>query len=265
MRQLYILKFLFVFLAVPLVFTSCGTRKQIVYFQDLNGDSISLANTSYSAILRADDIINVTVMAEDMESAIPFNYPKDIGTQARMNNAGMNALMPVLSGYLIDENGDVELPILGTVSVAGLTRKQATEMLKEKYEVYLKKPVVKLNIMNFRITVLGDVNQPGSLTVPNEKLTILEAIGIAGDLAITAKRKNILVLREENGKTVEYRVDVTSKDILSSPVYYLKQNDIIYVEPNATSRTRAAFWRTTGTFFSLFSFLTSTVLIIINL
>jgi polysaccharide export outer membrane protein len=158
--------------------------------------------------------------------------------------AGFLQGAPASQGYLVDKEGFVNLPIIGPIKVAGLTRFEATEILKTVYQNYLTNPVVQIGIKNFKITVLGDVRSPGTYQIPNERMTIFEAIGLAGDLNITGNRQNILVVRDRDGIKKEYRLNFTDKNILNSPVYYLEQNDVIYVEPNFTGRTRGTILST---------------------
>lgn len=258
-----VFQFLYALLIIILL-SSCGLRKNIVYFQTDELDTSSYAISDFSIKLQVDDIVTVMVSSDDIESAKPFNFPvREIGIQPMMN--GYLDGMTMLMGYLIDENGNINLPGLGEVHVLGLTRVELSRKLKSLYEEYLRNPVVNVSIVNFRVSILGDVKKPGTFNIPNEKFTILQAIALAGDLMITAKRKNIVVLRQENGKTKEYRVDLTRKDIINSPVFYLKQNDVIYVEPNITARTQAALWRTTGGLvLSVASFAITTFLLISN-
>jgi polysaccharide export outer membrane protein len=139
----------------------------------------------------------------------------------------------------VSADGTIDFPVVGNIKVEGLTRSQAIEVIKNKLSSYVVNPTVSLRILNFRITVLGDVRTPGTFTIPNERISILEALGIAGDLLITGERQNILVIRDEGGKRKEYRVDLTKESLFSSPVYYLQQNDVVYVEPNRAKRSAA--------------------------
>ena len=149
------------------------------------------------------------------------------------NNIGGYAQgAPTPPGYLIDADGNIDFPIIGKLKVSGLTRTAAVDLIKENLKPYLVNPTVLIRILNYKVTVLGEVKNPGTFTIPNERVTLLEAIGIAGDLQITGRRKNVLVIRENDGKKTEYKVDLTSKDLFNSPVYYLTQNDVVYVEPN---------------------------------
>ncbi len=244
--------------------SSCGTRERMVYFQDDKPEDTVVTKDSYSPVFKKDDFISVIVTADDPEVAIPFNFP-EISNERYMTNNGYITGNPVRQGYLIDENGDVSLPVIGKIRLAGISRTEAVDMLEEKYSEYLSNPVVNMHIENFKITVLGDVVKPGTYKIPNERITLLEAIGLAGDLNMTGERKNILVIRDDHGKDTTYRVDLTSGEILHSPVYYLEQNDVIYVEPNAAARSQGTFWRTSGSILiSVTSLIVTTLSIIIN-
>jgi polysaccharide export outer membrane protein len=183
-----------------------------------------------------------------------------------MTNAGQNGYTigaAAKSGYLIDSDGTINLPVIGVFPMAGLSRKQATLNLQERLEEYTESPIVQIQILNYKITVLGDVRTPGTYKIPNERITIIEAIGLAGDLKPTSERKNVLVIREVDGKKMEYRVDLTSKGIFSSPVYYLRQNDVVYVQPNVTALSESSFVRATGSIIlSLTSLIITTITLI---
>jgi polysaccharide export outer membrane protein len=188
---------------------------------------------NYTPVIRADDFLAINVSCDDIEAAIPFNPPATL--QTNMNNGYLigNA---ATTGYLVDANGEIKLPVVGVIKIAELNRIQAATLIEEKLKSYLKNPIVNIQIQNFKITVLGEVKNPGTFKIPNERITLLEAIGLAGDLKATGVRKNILVVRDVNGKKEEYRIDLTKKDIFNSPVYYLNQNDVVYIEPNNTAR-----------------------------
>jgi polysaccharide export outer membrane protein len=151
-------------------------------------------------------------------------------------------------GYLVSNGGTIEFPVLGTIKAAGLTKEQLKETITKKLvdQKLLTDPIVTVRFLNFRVTVLGEVNHPGELSVPSEKISLLEAIGLAGDLTIYARRDNVLVIREnENGDKEIKRIDLNSKELLSSPYYYLRSNDIVYVEPNKAriaSAGRGQIW-----------------------
>ena len=186
-------------------------------------------NGSFNPILKNDDVLSITVMGPDMEAIKPFNLPTIVVNQ---NLGGYTQGAPSPPGYIIDDEGMIDFPIIGRIKIGGLTRTVAIDSIKAKLTPYLKSNTIILRILNFKITVLGEVRNPGTFTIPNERVTLPEALGIAGDLLITGTRKNVLVIRDINGQKTEYRVDLTSKDFFSSPVYYLQQNDVLYVEPN---------------------------------
>jgi len=149
--------------------------------------------------------------------------------------------------------------------LSGLSRSEAISHIQKRLALYINHPVVTVQILNYKITVLGDVKKPGTFKVPNERITLLEAIGLAGDLNITGNRKNVLVIRDHDGVKEEYRIDLTASALFSSPVYYLEQNDMVYVEPNGTARLRSSlFVTTTGIFVSLTSLIITTISVILK-
>lgn len=221
------LKYVF-FFVLSLLLSSCVMNKKIVYFQNETKLDVSAIN-SYNPIFRADDLISIFVYAGDKESVMPFNINS---TNLITNNAGYTTGAPAPQSYLIDKEGNIDFPVIGKIKIGGLLRSEAIELLRTKIKEFVAEPTIHIKIVNFKITVLGEVVKPGVYTIPNERLTLLEAIGLAGDLTITGVRNNILVLREVDGKKVEYRVDITNSDFVNSPVYYLNQNDVVYIEPN---------------------------------
>lgn len=219
----------FSFLVLIIVFAnSCTSPKKLIYFQGSIPNSE--ANKNYNPLLKPDDLLSITIVAQDQEAIKPFNLPAY--TLYGNNIGGYAQGAPTPPGYLIDADGNIDFPIIGKLKVSGLTRTAAVDLIKENLKPYLVNPTVLIRILNYKVTVLGEVKNPGTFTIPNERVTLLEAIGIAGDLQITGRRKNVLVIRENDGKKTEYKVDLTSKDLFNSPVYYLTQNDVVYVEPN---------------------------------
>ena len=223
MKILYNLFFVFTSL---LLFTNCASRKQFVYFQDNIDKKINAEN---SLKLKDGDILYIKVFGCDEESIKIFNIPSTINQN--INRTYYSGGSPS-NGYLINKFGEIDFPLIGKIKVSEFSIEEATDFIKLKLNAYLKDPKVSIQIQNFKITILGDVRNPGTIEVPNEKITLIEAIGIAGDLNITAKRKNILLLRDENGIKKQYRIDLTNSNFINSPIYCLEQNDIIYVEAN---------------------------------
>ncbi len=255
--------YLFFISLILLAFQSCRLPERIIYFQG-NQETNQVA-TSYSPVIKSDDILSVIVSSDKPESARPFNFQKsEIGVEyQRLVGAPMPLGLPILDGYLVDEEGFVVLPVVGRVFVSGLTRKQVMEKLMPIYSEYLSNPVLNIKIMNFKISVLGDVRVPGVKLVSNERITILEALALAGDLNPTANRKNILVIRERDNIRTEFVIDLTQKSVFNSPAYFLQQNDVIYIEPTLAAQTQGTFWRTSlPTIVGLASFVVTTIFLI---
>ncbi|WP_103068522.1 polysaccharide biosynthesis/export family protein [Aquimarina sediminis] len=259
-------RFLLLFLILVSIF-SCKTPEDVVYFQNSeNLEKITSTNT-FTPVFKVDDIVSIMVSAADMDAARPFNLMQGTSLSSSIgengaSNAGSGGVEPT---YLIDEEGNIDFPVLGSLKIAGLTRIQVKEMVKEKLKIYINDPIVSVRLKNFKITVMGEVSRPGSYTIPNERVTIIEALGLAGDMTIKGKRGNIMVIRENEGENTYHRVDLTSKSIFESPVYYLAQNDVLYVEPNESrireSKTRS---NTISVIISIVGVLLSVVTLIVR-
>jgi polysaccharide export outer membrane protein len=225
---------------------ACKTREKLVYLQQ--GQDQTTVQPDYQVRLRTDDQLNIMVGGSDMESLAPFQFFYSSNTQGGQGGMMQNPQMMGGAGlsYVIDINGNINFPVLGFVKLAGLTRLEAVEYLQKELQVYVQDVVVNVQLMNFKFTILGQVKAPGVQMVPigTERLTILEAIGKAGDLQITGLRNNVLLVRELNGQRTEYRLNLTSKDLYSSPAYYIRQNDVIYVEPNFTANFQGTNFQT---------------------
>jgi polysaccharide export outer membrane protein len=211
------------------LFFSCASKQKVVYFggmKDIKNDVAS--PNSYEPIIQHDDMLLILVSAIEREAAIPYN----LTTFAVGDNTANVGGMLQHQTYLVDKNGNIEFPVLGTIKVAGLTRSETVAKIKLMLEKYIKGPVINLRIMNFKFSVLGEVTRPGVYTTQTERTTLLEAIALAGDLSIFGNRQNILVIRESNGVKTHNYIDITNSKFIDSPFYYLDQNDIVYVEPN---------------------------------
>ncbi len=203
------------------LFVSCASSKKVVYLQDVDVNKRIKAECEYKTVIHTDDLLSIIVSCDDLESAQPFNTPmiglgRDVSTTSSQQ---------IPRGYLVDKNGEIDFPVLGKLKVVGISRNELAEMLKEKLSEYLKNP-------NFKVTILGEVKAPGSYKVVSERVSLLDALGMAGDLQINGKRKNVLVMREQGDEKVFARIDLTSSDFIDSPFFYLQQNDVVYVEPN---------------------------------
>jgi polysaccharide export outer membrane protein len=243
-----------------IVSSSCVSRKEIVYFQNDEINQEKVSNT-YNTVFKPDDLLQITISAKEIEAV------KDFNLSAISFSSTSNSVIgtPRQQSYLIDNNGEIDFPILGKIKIGGLTRKEAIDFFKKKLDPdFVKEPIVIITIANFKISVLGDVKNPGSFTIPNERVSIIDAIALAGDLNISAQRNNIMVQREENKKKVQYRVDLLSNSINTSPVFYLQQNDIVYVEQNYAKMQSASSNSNTSLFISITGILLTIISIIIR-
>lgn len=226
--------------------TSCVSNKKMIYLQGASQD-YALAQDIPDAIelkVQCDDQLAISVASKDNELLARFNNNTLIGG-GNNSQAGTNTIN-VTSGvsyFRVDKDGDIEFPIFGTLHVGGMTTKEVSQMIQKRMidEGYINDAVVNTKIMSFKVTVMGDVRNPGTQTYQGERLTILEALGKAGDLNNSAYRDNILVVREENGKRKTYEVNLLDdKAVFNSPAYYLQQNDVIYVQANKSQRVKGS-------------------------
>ncbi|OUS02958.1 sugar transporter [Flavobacteriales bacterium 33_180_T64] len=244
------------------ILSSCGTRKDIIYFQDepITNQNLSELNNNFEIKYKPDDILTIDVSAQVIESVAAFNLP----AVAYDTSGGTTTQTSILrQTYLIDPLGNIEFPVLGTIKIAGLTRVEATKMLKEKIGEYVKEFIVNIRLVNFTITVLGEVNRPGAYTVKDERISLAEALGLAGDLTIYGKRNDIFLIREVDGKKKYAKYDLTSINVVNSPVYYLSQNDVIYVKPNDARVKTSSYNPNTGVLISAVSTLATIAAIFI--
>ena len=210
------------------LFASCVNTKNVAYFNDVPDSTLIAAKAGLEPIIQKKDILSIAVSSLSNEATILFNMPNlPASPTAATSNTSQTA------GYLVGEDGTVKFPILGEIPAAGLTQKQLenniTQLLIDKKLLF--DPIVTARFLNFRVTVLGEVARPGVVYVPSEQISILEAIGDAGDLTIFGKRDNIILIRQEGGNKLVKRLSLNSSKILQSPYYFLKSNDVIYVEP----------------------------------
>lgn len=210
---------------------ACSTPKDVVYFQgvdSLSTEQLAKMSQKYVTGITYDDLLSITVAAWDPASVTPFNPP--VFAYAAEGEQAIAASQSLYT-YLVDREGYINFPVLGKIYVIGLTRLQLAEKMEEMISKYVENPLVNVQILNFKVTIMGEVNKPGPFGVKNDRMTILDALGMAGDLPITANRKNVLVIRENNGQKEIIRMDLTDPAIFTSPGFYLKQNDVVYVEP----------------------------------
>ena len=261
-----ILQALFVAL---IVLTSCGTVKDIAYFQNKIVDEPETIDKHAGIVIQPKDMLSIVVSSRNPELVAMFNLPV-ISYQAGsevVSGAGQQRLM----GYVVDNNGYIDFPVLGPIKVAGLTRWELSKLIKERLlnEGLLTDAVVTVEFMNFKVSVIGEVNSPGTYTLNNDKVTILQAISLARDLTIFGQRENVCVIREREGERVIYEINLCDVSMFNSPAYYLQQNDVVYVQPSEIkarqSTTDDKALRMTSIFVSGGSLLVSIAALIVNL
>lgn len=222
-----------------LVVTACTTKKDVLYFQNAKNAETIVDTNTFNARIKTNDLLYIYISTADLAVTQPYNIMIESGGSS---GAGGSANGTRLVDYLIDSDGNIDYPVLGKLKLEGLTIEEAKQLFKKKFEEgkLLKDPVVIIRFNNFRISIIGEVNRPGVYPVTGERISILEALSAAGDLTIRGKRKNILVIRDFNGAKTYTRIDLTSKEVFNSPVYYLAQNDVVYAEPNRSAVSRAS-------------------------
>lgn len=216
-------------LLIAMAFSSCASSKKLAYFQNIpeNYKPVAIDIAEYTEpVIHPDDVLAININTLDPQAVMVINN-RDSGIPLTGTSSN--------SGYLVDKAGFVEIPVLGKVKLAGMTTFEAKEELHQRAMEFYKDPIVEVRFSNFRVTVLGEVSNPASYVMPNERVTVLDALGYAGDLTVYGKRDNIMLIRKDPmGEDIAVRMDLTDKRILNSPYFYLQQNDVIYVEPSKT-------------------------------
>ncbi len=242
-----------VFSVLCILMSSCATKESIVLFQDddQKGAQNTSENVSYlykNGTIQHNDILKVSVSALDMMSVAAFVTDN---MQARTPDQFL------LDGFKVNENGKINLPLVGEVEVLGLTLNQASVFIQRELSKSIIDPIVNLNFLNFRFTILGEVNNPGTFSVYNPKINLIQALGLAGDITITGKRDNIKLMREVGGTMTTSIIDITNSDFMSSDVFYLEKDDIIYIEPTLTRITNSGYIGPLGSIATFISLLLS--------
>lgn len=253
------------FAIMCLLATSCSTPKDITYMQGYENGAAQAVAEQKRIVVKPDDKLSIFVSCREPELAVVFNL---FEARANMSQiAGRKGATSLSSGssnysaYTVDKDGNIQFPVIGAINIGGLQRAEVAEKIKNILveSNMLKDPTVTVEFLNTSVYVLGDVSSPGAYAISNESLNIVQALSMAGDLQITGQRQNVLVVREEDGKNRAYRVDLTNTaDLMTSPVYYLQQNDIVYVEPNNMKKRNAinnantlltpSFWMSVASF-----------------
>lgn len=261
-------------LIIPLLcavmLASCDTSNKVVYLQDMGDNEAETVATDRGILIQPKDVLSIIVTSKDAELASMFNLPLvnyQSNSETVANSGGTNQLL----GYAVDENGEINFPVIGKLKVAGMSRWDLQEKIKKELRDrdLLKDMVVSVEFQNFKISVLGEVTQPGSYRVEGDKVTILEALSMAKDLTVYGERDQVYVIREENQQRTIYKVDLRSSDLFKSPAYYLKQNDIIYVRPNKVRAGQSTLnensLKSVGLWISVASLLTSVGVLIVSI
>ena len=244
-----LMKNLFVFALVAVCASSCVTQKKMTYLREITAQSADSVNAHFTPkseiTIKPADVLTIFVSALDQEAVAPYNL-----YMVNFSDPGSDQLRttPNLLTYRVDEEGNIEMPVLGKLHVEGLIRQEVEDMIKGMLEKQVVKPMVQVNLISPKVSVLGEVARPGVVSITNGRLTLLEALAAVGDMTPYGRRNNVLISREVDGKMEFTRIDLTKDDIYASPYYYLQQNDVVYVSPNAVrtiSSSNVGLWLST--------------------
>ena len=264
-------------LMVAFTLASCQSYKRVPYLQSYESltdkgykeiviNEVNQQDTLYDARIQPKDLLSITVNTTDPQAAAPFNLTVQTPLNAALTNINTTT-QPTLQQYLVNNSGEIDFPVIGTLRVGGLTKNEAESLIRERLRPYLKEaPIVTVRMANYKISVLGEVARPGSFTIGNEKVNVLEALAMAGDMTIYGVRDNVKLIREdESGKREIINLDLNNAGIVTSPYYYLKQNDILYVTPNETKARNSDIGNSTTLWVSSISILVSIAGLLVNI
>jgi len=246
-------------LITTILLTSCASREKIAYYQNI--DNTEIANKKFETKIKNDDLLMIIVSAQNPLAVQQFNLTTNLSVDPS-NQAGGGQMQQQL--YLVDDKGFIDFPVLGKILVGNKTKEEIVQELQTKISREVKNPIVNLRIMNYKVSVQGEVKMPGTHRITSERITLLEAISLSGDLTTYGRRDNIVILREENGEVKSHRIDLTKADFINSDFYYLKQNDVVYVEPNKVAVNSSAVGPNISIYLSAISLLLTTVAIILT-
>lgn len=243
----------FVILFPFILLTSCVSKKDIHYFQDIDG--LAVQNHFRFLNIQPGDILDIQVKALNPESVVIFQAPSTFVPQQQLQNR-------IIDGYLVGEDGTINMPVLGSIDTKGHNTQSLAYAIEDSLGSYIKNANVKIRLLNFRISVLGEVSNPGTFTVLQERISVTQALGLAGDLTINGNRKELLLIRNDKNKRFYQTIDLTSSKFLNSEYNFLKQNDIIYVRPNKARVTSSGLIGDTQTLISVLSLAVSLFILI---
>ena len=266
-----------VILLAAFTLTSCQSYKRVPYLQSYESltdkghkeiviNEVNRQDTLYDACIQPKDLLNITVNTTDPQAAAPFN----LNVQTPINIAQSNAYVtsqPTLQQYLVSNDGEIDFPVIGRLKIGGLTKNAAENLIREQLRPYLKEtPIVTVRMSNYKISVIGEVNRPGTFTINNEKVNLFEALAMAGDMTVYGIRSNVKLIREDNnGQRNIINLNLNEQNVLHSPYYYLQQNDILYVTPNKTKAKNAGISNSTTIWFSVVGTLVSLASLIVTI
>lgn len=256
------------YLFTAMLLASCGSSKNVAYIQNSDYTDFSNSAVLYDARIMPKDILTITVNTVNPEASAPFNLV--VSTELNTNNrAGSIGSQRALQTYLVDNNGCIEFPVVGTLEVGGLTKSACEKLIHDKIQRFMnveENPIVTVRMSNYKISVLGEVTRPGMFTVGNEKINIFEALAQAGDLTIYGVRDKVKLIREDRmGHKEVYTLNLNDADVINSPYYYLQQNDVIYVEPNKVKARNSSIGQSTTIWISVTGALISLASLIVNI
>ena len=255
----------FILVLLVALMTSCSAPKNVAYLWNSNDVDLSQSQYLYDAKIMPKDILTITVNTVNPEASAPFN----LVVSTALNNNGQIGNQRALQTYLVDNEGGIDFPVIGYIKVGGLTKRECEKLIHDKVKPYLnaaENPVVTVRMSSYSISVLGEVNKPGSYQVSREKINILEALAQAGDLTIYGVRERVKLIREDaQGHKQIHTVNLNDANILTSPYYYLQQNDILYVEPNKVKAQNSTIGQSTTLWISATSILISMASLLYNI
>ena len=237
--------------------SSCVSKKKVIYFQEIDSLALGKVKTQFEPIIKVDDALYINVAAVDPDASAPFN------PQISQGQTGtVGSLQTYRQTYLVDKNGSIQFPVLGTIQVGGLTKEQLHEQLKKAISSYFNNPIITIRIANYKVSVLGEVVEPGVFPIESERITLPEALAMAGDMTLFGRRENVLLIREVDGVKSSVRINMTDPNFVNSQYYYLSQNDVVYVEPNQRKINATAIGPNILAAISILGFAVTTILLL---
>lgn len=255
-------------LLLPFLLTACQSYKKVPYFQNVEVvNGVEQQEKLYDAKIMPKDLLTIVVSCTNPELAVPFNLTVASNAGIAVSTSSYVTTQPVLQPYLVDNEGNINFPVLGELKLGGLTKREAEQLIIDKLKPYMKEtPIVTVRMVNYKISVIGEVTRPGTFTISNEKVNLLEALAMAGDMTVYGLRDNVKLIREDaNGKQQIVTLDLNNAETILSPYYWLQQNDIVYITPNKAKARNSDVGNSTSLWFSATSILVSVVSLLVNI